>query len=241
MPRTYATPAAVITISILFPVLGTLTGFLRFNARKRAKAALWVDDWLMLFALFMEYVLAALLIWGATTGSLGGLLPPPTAPGPNGYLFSTSDEQIRLQQIQYFADIAAILAFGFTKLSILYFYRRIFCSRRITQTPFHTATAFMIALVIAWTLVFAFGAIFLCGAHPENAWKPVAVVAEKCSLQLPLLEGYAISDFILDVFIWLLPLPRIWALNMSVRQKLALVLVFLVGLLYAHFVEALHL
>ncbi|KAL4747571.1 hypothetical protein BDW72DRAFT_182588 [Aspergillus terricola var. indicus] len=91
----------------------------------------------------------------------------------------------------------------------------------------------MIMLVIVWTLVFGFGAIFLCGAHPENAWTPVAVVAEKCSLQLPLLEGYAISDFILDVFIWLLPLPRIWALNMSVCQKLGLVLDFLVGLLYA--------
>jgi hypothetical protein len=157
----------------------------------------------------MEYVLAALLVWGATTGSLGGLLPPPTVPGPNGYLFSTSDEQVRLQQIQYFADIAAILAFGFTKLSILYFYRSLFCSRRTTRTPFHAVTMFMIALVVVWTLVFGFGAIFLCGAHPENAWAPVAVVAEKCSLQLPLLEGYAISDFIMDVFIWLLPLPRV--------------------------------
>ncbi|KAL4912009.1 hypothetical protein BDW62DRAFT_36017 [Aspergillus aurantiobrunneus] len=231
MPRTYATPAAVITISILFPVLGTLTVLLRFYARKRTKVAPWVDDWLTLPALLMEYILAALLVWGATTGSLGGLLPPPTVPGPDGYLFSTSDEQIRLQQIQYFADIAAILAFGFTKLSILYFYCGIFCSRRTTRTPFQVATMFMIVLVIVWTLVFGFGAIFLCGAHPENAWAPVAVVAEKCSLQLPLLEGYAISDFILDVFIWLMPLPRIWALNMLLRKKLALALVFIVGLL----------
>ncbi|KAI9041024.1 uncharacterized protein KD926_007440 [Aspergillus affinis] len=237
MPRTYATSAAIIAICILFPVLGnltvlgTLTVLLRFYARRRSRVVLWVDDWLTLPAPLMEYILAALLIWGATTGPLGGLLPRPTVPGPDGYLYSTSDQQIRLQQIQYFADIAAILAFRFTKLTILYFYRSILCSRRTTKTLFHTVTMFMIALVIFWTLAFGFGALFLCGAHSENAWAPVAVVAEKCSAQLPLLEGYAISDFIVDVFIWLLPLPRIWALQMSVRQKLVLVLIFLVDFL----------
>ncbi|KAL4981900.1 hypothetical protein BDW68DRAFT_195934 [Aspergillus falconensis] len=231
MARTYATPAAVIAISILFPVLGTVAVLLRFYARKRTRSRLWVDDWLTVPALLLEYILAALLIWGATTKSLGDLLPPPADPSPDAYLYSNSAQQIRLLQIQYFADVTAILAFGFTKLSILYFYRSIFCSRRITRTAFHTATMFMIALVIVWTLVFGFGAIFLCGAHPENAWSTVAVIAEKCSLQLPLLEGYAISDFIMDVAIWLLPLPRIWLLNMSVRQKLGIILVFLVGLL----------
>ncbi|KAL3481677.1 hypothetical protein BJX99DRAFT_253205 [Aspergillus californicus] len=228
---TYANPTAIITICIFFPVLGILAVSLRFYARKRANARLWVDDWLTVPALLLELVLAALLIWGTTTDSLGGVLPPSDIPGPNGYLFSTTDEQIRLQQIQYFADLAAILAFGFTKLSILFFYRSIFCSRRISKTPFHTVTMFMIALVIVWTVVFGFGAIFLCGGDPRYAWAPVAVVAEKCKLQLPLLEGYAISDFIMDVLIWSLPLPRIWVLNMKLRQKVGLILVFLVGLL----------
>ncbi|RAK71512.1 uncharacterized protein BO72DRAFT_453645 [Aspergillus fijiensis CBS 313.89] len=43
MSRTYATPAARITISILFSVLGTLTVILRFYARKRSKSVLWTD------------------------------------------------------------------------------------------------------------------------------------------------------------------------------------------------------
>ncbi|RAH82874.1 hypothetical protein BO86DRAFT_447469 [Aspergillus japonicus CBS 114.51] len=231
MSRTYATPAAIITISILFPVLGTLTVVLRFYARKRSRAVLWIDDWLTLPALLLEYTLAALLLWGATTESLGGHLPPPADPSPGSYLFSTSYQQIRLLQIQYFADIATVFAFGFTKLSILCFYRSIFCSRLTTRTVFHTVTMFMIALVTVWTLVFGVCAIFLCGSRPEHAWATVAVIAEKCSLQLPLLEGYAISDFIMDIIIWLLPLPRIWSLNMSVRRRLLLGLIFLVGLL----------
>ncbi|THC96963.1 hypothetical protein EYZ11_003571 [Aspergillus tanneri] len=231
MARTYATSEAVIIISTIFPAMGIVVVFLRFYTRIKLGSMLWIDDWLTIPALFFELVLAALLIWGGATKSLGDLLPPPSVPGPDGYLFSTSPRQIRLQQIQYFADIAAILAFGFTKLSILFFYRKIFCSAGISKTVFDVITWVVIVLVVAWTTAFGFGAIFLCGVHPTNAWAPVAVVSEKCSAQLKLLEGYAISDFIMDVIIWLLPIPKILALNMSLRKRIAVVGVFLVGLI----------
>ncbi|PYH72825.1 uncharacterized protein BO88DRAFT_170640 [Aspergillus vadensis CBS 113365] len=169
--------------------------------------------------------------WGATTGSLGGRLPQPDDPRPDAYIFSNSDQQIRLLQIQYVADIVTVWAVGFAKLSILYFYRSIFCSRRTIRTAFHSVTMCMIVLVSVWTVVFGIGLIFICGAHPVDAWGTLAVVTTECSLQVPIVEGYAISDFIMDVIIWLLPLPRIWMLNISVRQRMALGLIFLVGLL----------
>jgi hypothetical protein len=96
-----------------------------------------------------------------------------------------------------------------TKLSILFFYRRIFCSPRMTRTVFDIVTRGMIILTIAWTLAFGIGAIFLCKAHPSNAWAVVAVVAEKCSAQTTFLEAYAISDLVIDVLIWSLPLPKV--------------------------------
>ncbi|OJZ84467.1 hypothetical protein ASPFODRAFT_62422 [Aspergillus luchuensis CBS 106.47] len=231
MSHTYANPAAIITISILFPILGTLTVILRFYTRKSTKSVLWIDDWLTLPALGLEYVLATLMLWGATTGSLGSLLPQPDDPHPDAYIFSNSDQQMRLLQIQYVVDIVTVWAFGFAKLSILYFYRSIFCSRRTIRTAFHSVTMCMIVLVSVWTVVFGIGTIFICGAHPVNAWGTVAVVTSECSLQVPIVEGYAISDFIMDVIIWLLPLPRIGMLNISVRQRIALGLIFLVGLL----------
>ena len=67
----------------------------------------------------------------------------------------------------------------------------------------------MIALIIAWTTTFVVGAILLCGTHPTFAWAPIAVVAKRCSVQLLFLEGYAISDFIMDVLIWTLPIPKV--------------------------------
>jgi hypothetical protein len=51
MARTYATPAAVIVISIVFPMLGTIAVALRFYTRSKAKIRLWVDDWLTVPAL----------------------------------------------------------------------------------------------------------------------------------------------------------------------------------------------
>ncbi|OGM44989.1 hypothetical protein ABOM_005773 [Aspergillus bombycis] len=228
----YATPVAVIVISTVFPVLGITVVALRFYTRIKvgSLSMLWIDDWLTIPALIFELVLATLLIWGGVTKSLGDVLPPPTVPGPNGYLFSTSPRQIRLQQIQYFADIAAILAFGFIKLSILFFYRKLFCGARMSRTVFGIVTWMVIVLILAWTTAFGIGSVFLCGIYPANAWKPVAVVAEKCSAQLPLLEGYAISDFIMDVVIWSMPIPKILTLNMTMQQKMAIMGVFLVGL-----------
>ncbi|CAI7665742.1 unnamed protein product [Penicillium glandicola] len=244
---TYTTPAACIAISILFPVLGIIVVGLRRYTTKRANLPLWIDDCLTIPALVLEFIIAALLIWGAATDSLGRELPLSPIPGPDGYLFTTSDQQIRLQQacrypslsmsrinfekIQYFVDIATVLAFGSTKLSILFFYRRVFCDSRVVRTVFDMVTRGTIVLTIVWTIAFTFGSIFLCGAHPSYAWAPVAVVAEKCHVQTTFLEAHAVSDLILDVWIWSLPLPKIFSLHMTMRRKSALATVFLVGLL----------
>jgi len=48
---TYATPAAVVVISLLFPILGTIAVSLRFYTRTKAKIGIRIDDWLILPAL----------------------------------------------------------------------------------------------------------------------------------------------------------------------------------------------
>ena len=51
MARTYATPAAVIVVSILFPILGIIAVSLRFYTRSHSEANLGIDDWLTVPAL----------------------------------------------------------------------------------------------------------------------------------------------------------------------------------------------
>ncbi|KAK9423442.1 putative Integral membrane protein [Seiridium unicorne] len=227
----YTTPASIIFISIFFPILGATCVALRFYTRAKAKSAFWWDDWLCIPALTFELAMAGLLIWGASKRALGVHLPVSTDPSPNAYLFFTSPQQIILQQIQYFFDLIGVFAFGSLKLSILFFYRKIFCVSKTNKDAFNTITTSMIAIVIAWTLSFGIGAIFLCGARPAYAWAPVALVAEHCTAQLQFLEAYAISDFITDCFIWSLPIPKIWGLHMAVRKRLSVIAIFLVGVL----------
>lgn len=47
----YANQAAVIFISIFFPILGIICVALRFYTRAKAKTAFWWDDWLCIPAL----------------------------------------------------------------------------------------------------------------------------------------------------------------------------------------------
>lgn len=51
MARTYATPTAVIVISILFPILGIIAVSLRVYTRSKSKIRLWLDDWFTIAAL----------------------------------------------------------------------------------------------------------------------------------------------------------------------------------------------
>ena len=54
MARTYATPAAVIVISVLFPSLGIVIVSLRLYSRNKARIKLWLDDWLTIAALVCQ-------------------------------------------------------------------------------------------------------------------------------------------------------------------------------------------
>lgn len=52
MADTYATPTAVMVISILFPILGICAVALRFYTRIKANTVvIWLDDWLSIPAL----------------------------------------------------------------------------------------------------------------------------------------------------------------------------------------------
>ncbi len=100
-------------------------------------------------------------------------------------------------------------AFGLIKLSILFFYRKIFCSSRNTKSVFDHVTKAIIVIIAIWTVAFGTGMVFICGDEPTAAWDIVAVVAVKCSAQLAFLHGFAISDFVTDVIILSLPVPMV--------------------------------
>ncbi|MCJ1471056.1 hypothetical protein MMC07_009704 [Pseudocyphellaria aurata] len=92
-------------------------------------------------------------------------------------------------------------------------------------------TCIAIVITIAWAVSFFFAILFHCGRH-FGAWRTAVVeLNQYCGESLAIPYGWAISDFLTDVLVVLLPLPQIWKLHMSVSRRLAVITIFLLGTL----------
>lgn len=90
---------------------------------------------------------------------------------------------------------------------------------------FDVANTVTIIVVIVWLVVFQFLTGFQCGTHFSALWD--GSYLQYCTISFPFLYGLAVSDFLLDVWILALPIPRIMQLHTSTSKKLGIVGVFL--------------
>jgi hypothetical protein len=107
---------------------------------------------------------------------------------------------------------------GFIKLSVLFFYRRIFVVDKAFSSARNLLFCTMIILIAIWSVVYIFTFIFMCGTRFD------VLVGESeddpsiyCVDMLKVGYSYAISDFISDAIIVLIPIPFV-----SVRKSEAL-------------------
>lgn len=98
-----------------------------------------------------------------------------------------------------------VLAYNILKLSITFYYRRIFVSAR--GTLFDWTTKFSIAIVVMWTITFLFGNIFNCGKHVSASWGSVQDNLTYCGAGTKFTSALVVSDLITDVMVLCLPLP----------------------------------
>jgi hypothetical protein len=85
----------------------------------------------------------------------------------------------------------------------------------------------MIVLISVWAIVMTFLAIFNC--------KPISAfwtTKGTCLNFKQFAIGYAIVNIISDFAVWLMPIPRVWNIQLPKPQKIALSLIFALGLLY---------
>ena len=117
-----------------------------------------------------------------------------------------------LLQIEYAAFMMQPLALGSTKLSFVFFYRRIFLSGRsetATATAFNIATLSTIGIATAWMISFFFTYVFVCGSHPAVYWESTKASSAHCFKTRVALDGFAISDFLTDLIVLVLPIPMV--------------------------------
>ena len=113
-----------------------------------------------------------------------------------------------------------IPAYGLIKLSVLFFYRRIFVKG--TNSRFDKVTKFSVAVVILWTIAFVFAQVFKCGASIPNNWGPL-IDAVHCADPDKISDGLFVSDFITDFLVLILPIPIVGNNLMGMMQHLTLI------------------
>lgn len=124
----------------------------------------------------------------------------------------------------YVADILYTLSLVAIKISILQLYRSIFPGRGFTIT-----TSVVGAGVIAWGIAVILVSVFQCNPV-RGAWD--LTVPATCITLPTFYLANAVPNITMDVIILALPIPNVWTLQMSIRQKYVVSGLFLLGGLY---------
>jgi hypothetical protein len=132
-------------------------------------------------------------------------------------------------QIEFAFQLLMIFQLGLTKLSIIFFCRRIFLSSK--ATAFNAISNVFLVIIACWTIALFLTEMLFCKGDLSYTWEPLQEVQAKCGSPLAPELAFVISDLITDVFILLLPLPVIWTLNMPSSRKWAVSGIFMIGLM----------
>ena len=107
-----------------------------------------------------------------------------------------------------------MVCYGFVKISIVFFYRRIFVAHK--RTVFDAVTKAVIVVLFLWTITFILIIIFPCGSHVDASWGPPSSQLMYCEkIGHTSEEGLAASDLILDIILLVLPIPSVSQLPME--------------------------
>lgn len=113
-----------------------------------------------------------------------------------------------------------------SKCAILLLYTRVFTTQK---RGFTIAVYIVGAIVVATGLVNIFEAIFQC-APVTYEWNK-SIRGGKCMDELAFERYISISNVVTGTVMLLLPLPLVWGLKITLRQKIALTLTFLHGIM----------
>ncbi|KAI4155757.1 MAG: hypothetical protein LQ340_000777 [Diploschistes diacapsis] len=210
-------------IGSLRALCGSLLAFttiacgLRFYARHVQQARLGADDWIVLpaYVCFVGMVVCMLL-------------------GINLHYWGSTDQQVEAAHISFYVEVSLIVAMdlfstaalGFTRISALLFYRRIFALRGHSPT-FRSILHVTIGIVALWMAAFIILPPLQCGPDLSVWAASPAVRATKCTMGAKLGLGVSISDLILEIWVIALPVPCILTLRITWKRRVAVLFIFL--------------
>ena len=112
-----------------------------------------------------------------------------------------------------------IVTLATIKISILFFYRRIFRGR-----AFDIASWVLIGVVVAWAITFFIAILAACGTSIAANFQTLGALKGECVNTFDILIALAVSDVAVDLAILIMPIPLVSPLKGPIRSILILML-----------------
>ncbi|KAJ4408245.1 hypothetical protein N0V82_009731 [Gnomoniopsis sp. IMI 355080] len=148
-------PTTIITVCSIGSAIGLLLTNLRFYVRvSYAPTRLGLDDLFIVLATVFTMMFYSLYMYDTVAGAAGNATTAAT------------HAAIVEHMMDYAMEVTEKFAYGSVKLSLLFFFRRIFG----VFPRFMIINDVMIGVVALWTLTFLMQGVLICGKHPERYW-----------------------------------------------------------------------
>lgn len=129
-------------------------------------------------------------------------------------------------QLYYVSQILYVIVIDLVKISILLLFLRVF-----TNSRFRLVTKICLVWMACQTIAFFFAVTLQC-VPVSSIWDSSA--DRKCVNTTAVIYAGAVCSIFEDIFIIILPVRELLALNMSPRQRLGVIFMFALGSLYVY-------
>ncbi|RHZ67312.1 uncharacterized protein CDV56_104744 [Aspergillus thermomutatus] len=199
----------------IVPIVGagvaTIMFLLRLFSRRLAAAGFFLEDLLMGIGLILSYCATAFVVETAFNG-----VGVPVASLPH-------DERYRIQFGSWMIQKFWAPSMAFVKISIVVFLKRLLGSVR----AYAIVSNCLIAFIAVWALTALLVNTFQC--WPVQYYYDKTLEGHCMKGQVQFFQAMGSIALVEDVIILCLPIPIVWRLQITFRQKMALTLVFSLG------------
>ena len=215
MSTTSAEGLRALCISLV--VITTVVSGLRLHARRVQGMELSIDDRMIIPSLVAFIGMVACVLCGVQLRQFGYPQTQVTA----SHLPFLNEPYLYLS-----LDMFSAASLGFTRLSALFLFRRIFClSGRTAALRAVISTSIMV--ISLWMVVFTILPLFQCWPHLDIWLAPASFRGADCSISNRIALGFSVSDLLIATAVIVMPIPSILRLQTSFERRLDLVFVFL--------------
>ncbi|KAM0432971.1 hypothetical protein ACHAPT_004676 [Fusarium lateritium] len=198
-----------VEVVVCMTVLALASVGLRLYSRHLKAQKLWWDDYAIIFSMAWNLIVVGFIFAMHSCGM--GLHADKVDP----------KDIVMMAKWLVVAEVLYAWNLGWTKLSLLLMYYRIF------RVPYFKKMAWIVStFVFAWVICITFLFIFIC-IPVEKLWYPD--VPGRCINQVGTWIANAASTIFTDVVILMLPLPPIWKLQLGRSEKVGLTTAFALG------------